>query len=334
MAVAAGTGAGVVALTDTDGSAPAAAAAGTAVANATTLSVSDIAARATPGVVEITVSGVSSDNAFGAQQTQAEGSGFVIDDEGHIVTNAHVVEGADTITVRLASGEEVEATLVGQDPSTDLAVLDVDVSAAKLHPLQLAGSAGVDVGEAVVAIGSPFGYEGTVTAGIVSALGRTIDAPNGYAISGAIQTDAAINHGNSGGPLLDSTGKVIGVNSQIVSESGGNEGLGFAVPSDTVKRVVSQIVSGETVEHAYLGVSLTSAQSGAQVSDVRADSPAASAGIEAGDVITGVGGTSVESVADVSAAVDARRPGERVRVTLLRDGSSRSVEVTLGTRPS
>ncbi len=339
LALAAGTGAGAVALTQGGGPAPTTTTvtAG-AYTTSTSQSLSALYAQAADGVVEITVSGGSgtSENGlpFGDSQTEAQGSGFVLDEEGHVVTNAHVVDGADTITVRLADGTEVDATLVGQDDSTDLAVLHIDVPAGKLHPLALASSAGVKVGDSVVAIGSPFGFEGTLTAGIVSALGRTIDAPNGYAITNAIQTDAAINHGNSGGPLLDSSGRVIGVTAQIVSDSDGNVGLGFAIPSDTVRRIVSQLVAGETVEHAYLGVTLATTDEGAEIGEVRDGSPAATADLQAGDVITALGGVQIASLEDLTNALEARSPGDRVTLTVLRNGSTRRIEVTLGTRPS
>ena len=210
------------------------------------------------------MNGVSSNSdlqPFGQGGTQAEGSGFVLDADGHIVTNAHVVEGASTITVRFSNGDEAEATLVGTDPSSDIAVLKVDPGATTLHPLELGTSKDLVVGQGVVAIGSPFGLQGSVTTGIVSALDRSIQAPNGYTIGGAIQTDAAINHGNSGGPLLDSSGKVVGVNAQIASDSGGNDGVGFAIPSDTVSSVAQQLIAGQSVEHAYLGVSVTTLDS-------------------------------------------------------------------------
>ena len=231
--------------------------------------------------------------------------------------------------------------------------------AAELTPLPLGGSADVAVGDGVVAIGSPFGLEGTVTSGIISALGRTIDAPNGFTISGAIQTDAAINHGNSGGPLLDSGGNVIGVNAQIASNSGGNEGVGFAIPVDTVQQVASQLVSGKTVDHAYLGVSLATVDAGAaqalglpqgaQVASVQEGSPAAAAGLEAGtntqdvngqsyttdgDVITALYGEPIASADALVGALAGKKPGDRVMLTVSRGGSTRSVEVTLGTRPS
>ena len=263
VGVTVGTGATVAAVRATDDSTASAASVGTPIAASSTLTAGQIYAKASPGVVEITASGVASDaaGAFGpAQEGQATGSGFVLDDEGHIVTNAHVVEGASSLSVRFADGDEVAATLVGTDPSTDLAVIDVDVPASELTPLSFADESTVEVGDSVVAIGSPFGLESTVTAGIVSALDRTIEAPNGYAIDGAIQTDAAINHGNSGGPLLDASGAVIGVNAQIASESGGNDGVGFAIGVDTVKSVATALAAGEQVDHAYLGVSLEDAR--------------------------------------------------------------------------
>ena len=176
------------------------------------------------------------------------------DKNGHIVTNQHVVAGASTISVSFWNGVELEATLVGTDPSTDLAVLRVNAPRSLLEPLRLADSSGVDVGDPVLAFGSPFGLEGTVTAGIVSALHREMTAPNNYTITDTIQTDAAINHGNSGGPLVDRRARVIGVNAQIESESGGSDGVGFAIPSNTVRSIVRQLIATGEVEHAYLGI--------------------------------------------------------------------------------
>src|SRR5690348_5037582 len=187
----------------------------------------------------------------------ATGSGFVYDKDGHIVTNDHVVEGASSYTVRIGADTDViPARLVGKDPSSDLAVLKVDPGAVKggLKPLDLGDSTKLEPGDQAIAIGSPFGLEGTVTTGIVSSLGRTIDAPNNFPIADAIQTDAAINPGNSGGPLLDGAGRVIGVNSQIKSGSDSNSGVGFAVPVNTVKTIVPKIKNGGKVERAYLGV--------------------------------------------------------------------------------
>ena len=184
------------------------------------------------------MSSAASDTPFGnGGNATAQGSGFVYDDQGHVITNQHVVDGAQSVKVTLWNGKTYDATVVGTDASTDIAVLDVDAPASVLEPLSLADSSKLEVGDGVVAIGSPFGLEQTVTSGIVSALHRQITAPNDFAIDDAIQTDAAINHGNSGGPLLDMSGRVVGVTSQIESESGGNDGVGFAVSSNTVKRI-------------------------------------------------------------------------------------------------
>ena len=309
----------------------------TPVAASSTLTGGEIYGRVSAGVVEIAASGVSSDarNPFGpAQESEATGSGFVLDTEGHIVTNAHVVDGASSIEVRFADGEQAAARLVGTDPSTDLAVIDVDVPASQLEPLSFADESTVDVGDPVVAIGSPFGLESTVTTGIVSALDRTIDAPNGYAIDGAIQTDAAINHGNSGGPLLDTAGRVIGVNAQIASESGGNDGVGFAIGVDTVKEVATALAAGEEVDHAYLGVSLQGGDGAPTVAGVTDGSPAAKAGIRVGDEIVSVAGDAVGSSDDVRGAIDARDVGARVTIAVARDGERHQLEVTLGSRPA
>ena len=294
--------------------------------------------RITPGVVDITVSSSSSDGfGFGGQQqSRAEGSGFVYDASGHIITNAHVVDGAKSITVRFQDGRTAKATLVGTDNSTDVAVIKVDVPASALHPLTLGSSAGVQPGEEVIAIGSPFGLPGTMTSGIVSAVDRTIQAPNRYSISGAIQTDAPINHGNSGGPLLDANGDVIGINAQIESDSGGNDGVGFAIPINAAKTVASTLVAGGKVQHAFLGVKIGDAATGpgARVGTVVDGSPAAKAGLQAGDVITAVEGKTITSADDLTAAVGNRAPGDKVTVTLRRNGATKTVTVTLGVRPS
>ena len=188
----------------------------------------------------------------------------------------------------------------------------------------------------MIAIGSPFGLEATVTTGIVSALHRQITAPNNFAIDNAIQTDAAINHGNSGGPLLDLTGKVVGVNSQIESDSGGNDGIGFAVPSSTVKQIADGLIADGSVEHAYLGVATddTSDGSGARISEVRSGTPAAEAGLENGDVVTRVGDEAITTADELRRAVDARQPGDRVELTVRRDGKTQTIDASLGTRPS
>ena len=340
VVLAAGAGAATYAALDDSPSAGAeVAVAGSPAAATSGGTVSGVYDNANDSVVEITVTlgSGAAQGGPGGGASQAQGSGFVYDTNGHVVTNAHVVENATSIQVRLANGKTYDATVLGTDPSTDLAVIDVDAPSSAFSPLTLTDSSAIHVGQEVVAIGSPFGLENTVTSGIVSALDRSMEAPNGYTINGAIQTDAAINHGNSGGPLLDLEGRVIGVNSQIESDSGGNDGVGFAVPSNTVKSIVSQLVAGGTVQHAYLGVGLTQPQggvAGAQVSEVRGGAPAAAAGLQAGDVITSVEGDSVASVQELQSAIDTRKPGDTVELGYVRDGATHTVSVTLGTRPS
>ena len=303
-------------------------------AASTTTGLTQLYKNVAPGVVDIVVNTKSS--GFGDQGATAEGSGFVVDTSGNIVTNDHVVTGATAIKVRFQNGKSVKATLVGTDPSTDVAVIKVNVAASDLHPLTFASSSAVEVGQPVAAIGSPFGLPETLTSGIVSAVNRTITAPNNYSISGAIQTDAPINHGNSGGPLLNSSSQVIGVNAQIESDSGGNDGVGFAIPSDAVKSVADTIISGGKVQHAYLGITIATASSGtgAQVSAVKAASPALSAGLKAGDVITAIDGTAITTADDLTAKISAHQPGNTVTLTVTRNGSTLKLDVTLGTRPS
>ncbi|HZQ65901.1 MAG TPA: trypsin-like peptidase domain-containing protein [Gaiellaceae bacterium] len=298
------------------------------------LSVTGVYDRASQGVVEITVTSTAESPFGGAQTQQAQGSGFVYDSAGHVVTNEHVVDGARSASVQLWNGKTYKATVVGSDPSTDLAVLRIDAPPAELHPLSLGDSGALRVGQAVVAIGSPFGLEESVTAGIVSALHREMTAPNNFTITDSIQTDAAINHGNSGGPLLDLDGKVIGVTSQIESDSGDNAGVGFAIPSDTVRSVVSQLISSGSVQHAYLGVAIRTASGGVELTQVRSDTPAAKAGLQAGDVVTALDGRKVTDAAGLSSAIDAKKPGDVVQLTYSRDGRSHSASVTLAERPS
>jgi S1-C subfamily serine protease len=320
------------------------------------------------GVVYIEADGVAGTqqelSPFGEppQQGTATGSGFVLDEEGHIVTNAHVVEGADEVRVTIGeNGDPVDAEVVGADPSTDLALLDAEADASVLDPLPLGESEALAVGDPVVAIGNPLGLDHTATAGIVSAVGRTIDAPNGFSITNAIQTDAPINPGNSGGPLLNGAGEVIGINSQIATAGGqGNIGIGFAVPSETAQEVVDDLLDDGEVSAAFLG--LTGAEvtpetadvldlpvdEGVLVQDVVPDGPADEAGIEAGtaeaqigpgavriggDVIVEVDGEPVETMEDVIAAVDEREPGDELELTLLRDGDERTVTAELADRP-
>jgi putative serine protease PepD len=293
-----------------------------------------------PGVVDITVTSTqTSDNGFfgpQSQESQAEGSGFVYDSKGDIVTNAHVVDGATAIKVRFQNGQVVKATLVGKDESTDIAVIKANAAASLLHPLTIGTSSTVQVGQSVVAIGSPFGLPETMTAGIVSATDRTITAPNQYSISGAIQTDAAINHGNSGGPLIDSSGKVIGVNAQIESNSNDNAGVGFAIPIDAVKNVADTVIAGKTVQHAYLGVQIsdTADDTGAQVSRVVSGSPADKAGLQVGDVVTAIDGKTISTSDDLTALVATYQPGDKATVTIKRNGATKTLDLTFGQRPS
>jgi putative serine protease PepD len=273
----------------------------------------------------------------------ATGSGFVISADGYVVTNAHVIDRASRVTAKIGDGKALTARVVGVDASTDLALLKVTPTTT-LRPLTLADSSAVQVGDAMFAIGNPYGLDRTLTTGVVSALHRSIQSPDGYAINGVLQTDAALNPGNSGGPLLDARGHVVGVNSQIATSSssegtsGGNTGVGFAVPSDTVTRVVQQLRESGKATHAYLGVGTSDDTggdgTGARIASVTASGPASDAGLRAGDVITKVGDTTVDDVEAMGTAVDAHRPGEQVEVTYTRDGKTSTAKVTLGTRPA
>jgi S1-C subfamily serine protease len=316
-----------------------------------------------PGVVSVDVA---------SDVGPAGGSGFVLDEGGHIVTNQHVVEGANEVSVRFSGGARRNARIVGEDPSTDVAVLKVDAPQDTLRPLTLGDSDSLEVGEPVIAMGNPLNVGLSVTTGIVSGIGRPIKAPNNYTIDGAVQTDAAISSGNSGGPLLDSRGTVIGINSQVASggSTGVAQGVGFAVPINTVKNVVRQLITTGEVEHGYIGVQMFSAgieeleayttlsreqlreeyglpENGAIVSEVTPGGPADEAGIAGGaeeeigdfpvpigDVITGVAGRSVATPDDVIAVVNARRPGDRLNLTVVTPGEEpRQVELTVGSQP-
>ena len=267
----------------------------------------------------------------------ASGTGFVVRDDGTIVTNAHVVGDAETAQVRFADkGELVDAEVLGSDRSSDIAVLRVDPgSVDRLDPLPLADSSKVRVGDAVVAIGHPFGLERTTTAGIVSGLEREIQAPDGFQIDEVIQTDAAINPGNSGGPLLDARGRVVGVNSQIATggSGSGNVGVGFAVPANTVREVLPALSRGERIERPYLGVTTATHPDGAEIQSVTPGSPAEAAGLESGEVITSVDGRPVRDPGEVAEAVSANKPGDTVEVTVTDGGQERTVDVEVGTRP-
>jgi S1-C subfamily serine protease len=330
---------------------------GSSSTGSTGIDVADIYRRSGPGVVQITSTsnGSGGTDVFGnpvpGQAQQGLGSGFVIDKEGHIVTNYHVVEGASEIEVSFSNQDTVDATIVGTDPSTDLALLKVGVEPAALTPLSLADSDAVVVGDPVVAIGNPF------------ALQREVRAPNSFTIDHVIQTDAPINSGNSGGPLIDSDGRVIGVNSQIAPAEGssGNVGIGFAVPSNTVKTVVAQLLEDGRVDRAYLGVTLQEVDSevagvlrlpadkGVLIGNVQPGSPAAEAGLEGGttqvvvagesyqiggDMVVAVDGKDVSTVDGLRDAIAAHKPGETVELTVVRSGGDReTIEVELGRVP-
>jgi putative serine protease PepD len=300
--------------------------------------VADLYSRVSAGVVFVQANSGRGELQFPGGGQAASGSGFVVDDEGHIVTNEHVVEGADEFVVRFGEdGEPVDAELLGADPSVDLAVLKVDPAdvGGELRPLELGSSEDLRPGAPAIAIGSPFGLEGTVTTGVISALDRTIQAPNGFSISNAVQTDAAINPGNSGGPLLDAQGRVIGVNSQI--RTGGdsaNSGVGFAVPADEVRRAIPALQRGDEVPRAYLGIESGAApEGGAQIGTVVDGGPADRAGFREGDRIVEIEGEPVRDQDDVSTAVNARRPGDELQVVVVRGGERRTLTVELGTQP-
>ncbi|MBA3402113.1 MAG: trypsin-like peptidase domain-containing protein [Actinobacteria bacterium] len=331
--------------------------------SADAMSVNEIYERAAPGVVQIASTSRTADAFSGDVRPSALGSGFVVDKAGHIVTNFHVVEDAGEIRVSFSNRDTVEAELVGTDPSTDLAVLRVESQASALTPLPLGDSDTVRVGDPVVAIGNPFGLDRTATAGIVSALQRLITAPNQFTIDHVIQTDAPINRGNSGGPLLNARGEVIGVNTQIETGgiSTGNVGIGFSVPSNTVEDVVAQILQTGRAEHAYLGIAghaVTAdlaetynlpVESGILVEEVRPASGAAKAGLEAGetrvvvagetydlggDIIVAAGGEQISSIEELRDAIAARKPGDKIKLRIYRDAKKTSVTVTLGRQPA
>jgi putative serine protease PepD len=324
--VGAAVGAGVALQTEGDPVAAETTTAATAESVAeTTSSTAGLYKRVRDAVVEVHAS-----NGGGGAAT---GSGFVIDKQGHIVTNQHVVSGAESVSVEFSDGSEVEAEIVGTDPSTDIAVLDVNRPAAQLTTVSFASEGSLEVGDPVVAIGSPFGLDGTLTTGVISALGREIRSPNGFTIENAVQTDAALNNGNSGGPVLDTQGRVVGVAAQIRSENGGNVGIGYAIPGDTAKRVAADLIQDGSVEHAYLGVSLPN-DGAAQITEIVPGMPADRAGLRAGDEVTAIDGKTIESGDELREAIDAKRPGDKLTLTITRNGDERTVDVTLGERPA
>jgi S1-C subfamily serine protease len=296
------------------------------------------------------------------EQVGSLGSGFVIDKHGDIATNEHVVQGAQSIRVGFSNGASYPATIVGTDPSTDVAVVRVKAPTSALRPLIFDDSSKLQVGDPTYAIGNPFGLERTMTAGIVSAVGRDIESPNGLTIPNAIQTDAPINHGNSGGPLLDRDGRVVGIAAQIQGGTvNANVGVGFAIPSDTARSVIEQLLSSGHAQHAWLGVELVDIEPsvakvvrgmpshGVIVAKVIKGSPAARAGLEAarsqvtmngvsvpvgGDTIVAIEGKSIDSSAQVADAVAARSPGDRITLEIVRHGATQKVSVTLGNVPA
>lgn len=301
----------------------------------TTSTIAAVYQRVKDGVVEIQTTNGTQTDPFGNQSPGggATGSGFVIDKEGRIVTNQHVVDGAQSVTVRFSDGTKVDAKVVGTDPSMDIAVLDSDRPSSELTPLSFAGDGSLQVGNPVIAIGSPFGLEGTLTSGLISALGREIESPNGFTIENAVQTDAALNPGNSGGPVLDSQGRVVGVAAQIRSQSGGSDGIGYAIPGDAAQRVARELIQKGKVAHAYLGVSLPD-DGAAKLVQVVDGSPAGVAGLQPGDVITALDGDSIESGDELRQAIDAKQPDDKITLTIKRNGKERTVQVTLGERPA
>jgi putative serine protease PepD len=289
--------------------------------------VSALYERVSPGVVSVeTRSGTGA----------ATGSGFVLDGNGYILTNDHVVDGANSVQVRFKDGAPISARVVNADPSTDLALLKISAGDRKLTPLALGSSSALKVGQPAIAIGSPFRLQGTLTTGVISALGRSITAPNNFPIDNVVQTDAAINPGNSGGPLLDGNGRVVGVNAQIATNTGANDGVGFAIPIDTAKQVLPQLKTGNAIKRPYLGVSTGDANTGtgAVVGGVVAGGPSDHAGLRTGDRIVAIGDRTIAKSTDVVSAVSALRPGEKVAVRVRRGGSERTVTVKLGTRPA
>ena len=302
-------------------------------------------------------------NPFGTSQTQrALGSGFVIDKAGHIVTNYHVVQGASLIQVSFSNNERFKAKVVGVDPSTDVAVLKVNVKSRALKTLTLGNSDNVRVGDQVIAIGNPFGLDRSVTAGIVSAVQRRIEAPNNLSIAHVIQTDAALNHGNSGGPLLNAQGEVIGVNAQIETggQTQGNVGIGFAIPINTVKAVVAELIKHGKVQHAFLGIEGKTLQpniarlfhlpvtSGVLIASVRPNTGAAKAGLKAatnqitvegeswpagGDVIVKADGQPVPTIERLIDFISTKKPGDKIGLEVIRGTSRVHLSVTLGRQP-
>jgi putative serine protease PepD len=316
----------------------------------TGMSINQIYQQDGPGVVDILVKARTStgSNLFGGGGTEeGEGAGVVYNDKGYILTDEHVVAGAVKVVVTFQNGTKVPATVIGSDASSDVGVIKVNVPSSELHPIKFANSNTAQVGDPVVAIGSPFSLPETVTSGIVSQTQRTIQAPNHYFIPDAIQTDAAINPGNSGGPLLNADGQVLGLNDQIETNStnsltgqGQNAGIGFATPANEDVTVANQIIAHKTVGHAYLGVGLanpallaTKASHGVAISSVKPGGPAAKAGLQVNDLIEKINGTAVTSYDQLISVIARYSPGQTATLTVVRDGQTKQIKVTFGNRP-
>jgi putative serine protease PepD len=320
------------------------------------MSINQIFTSAGPGVVDIKVlskgSGDSPGGLFGgggSEEQEDEGAGVVYDTNGDLLTDEHVVANATSVKVTFDDGRQVSAKVLGSDSSTDTAVIKVDGPSSELRPIRFANSNSAQVGDPVVAIGSPFGRPETVTSGIVSQTGRLIEAPNNFMISGAIQTDAAINPGNSGGPLLNAEGEVLGLNDQIETNNqttggeGSSSGIGFATPGNSVVKVANEIIGGKKVQHAYLGISLNPASvGGAQIATsgssscpqvITPNSPAAAAGLAVGDKITALDGKPITSTDQFIADLNSYSPGQTVTLTIQRQGNTKKIQVKLGNRP-
>ncbi|MCI0421436.1 MAG: trypsin-like peptidase domain-containing protein [Acidobacteria bacterium] len=322
----------------------------------------EIYQRVSPAVVNITSTTVDFDFFFNAMPKQGSGSGAIIDRQGHILTNYHVVEGARTLEVTLSDKRKVKAKIIGADPSNDLAVIQIEPGGKPLSIVRLGSSSNLQVGQKVLAIGNPFGLEGTLTTGVISSLRRSIRAENGKLIDDVIQTDAAINPGNSGGPLLNAYGELIGINSQIFSTSGGNIGIGFAVPVNTAKTIIPDLISEGRVRRAYArlsGYELTpelaealelSVNHGILVARTQPDDSFAQAGIRGGrqtylvgnslmilggDIIVEADGQPIRTMAELDRVIEKKRPGDVVNVKIYRQGRETAVRVTLieRTRP-
>lgn len=324
-----------VADTTTPGTAPGTLDAGS-VYTATAAGVVDITSR-TAGTAAAATGPFGQPQGGGA--STATGTGFVLDAQGTIATAAHVVDGATSVTIRLQNGTTRTAKVLGTDDATDLAVLKIDPTGLTLKPLALGSSTALKVGDPVAAVGDPFTYERSLSTGIVSGLDRTIQAPNGFTVAHAVQTDAAVNPGNSGGPLVDGAGRVIGVVDQIATDGSAKQssGVGFAVPIDLIKAELAQLKRGEKVAHAYLGIATSSPSgtaTGALVGAITAGGPAARAGVKAGDVVTAIDGRAVKSPSDLVADLAARKPGDAITLTVQRGGQTQPVKTTLGTQPA